>query len=168
MHCQEFLDHYSDFRDGRLEDHRLARRMERHLAVCGPCARRHAALTRGAEALRSLPVPLPSRRFRAGLAHRLAGEVAIGDPIAPTRVGIAAAFLLAAAVALVLYEGLAAHAFPQSTLPIAIADTTSLLDTPRPSANRVVVNFTLPAFSGAAVQFSSSPAPGVSWVSLNH
>lgn len=166
MHCQDFLDHYSDYRDGRIDDPRLVRRMERHLAVCEVCARRHEALTRGADALRGLPMPLPSRGFRNGLARRLADEVAIGDPVVPTRVGIAAAFLLAAAVALVLYEGLAAHPELQSTMPIAIADTAPLLTSPRP-ANASVTDFTLPAFSGAAIEFSSRPAPLAAWASLD-
>ncbi|HKI94273.1 MAG TPA: hypothetical protein VJ992_03175 [Gemmatimonadales bacterium] len=170
MRCDEFLRHYYDLRDGRLDDRRLLKQLDRHLARCRRCARYHASLRRGLEVLQETEEIDPSPSFRIRLEHRLRQEASIGDPLVPTNLGIAAALLLAAAVGLVFYEGLAATPGTAPAAVAAIADSDA-----RPAASPTFaaaplaprsVDFTLPAFGDTAVQFSSSSSPLGTWVSL--
>src|SRR6266567_330715 len=77
MTCAEFLERYTDFRDGLITAPRELRRFTRHLALCPACRRR--------------------------LDARLARERRRGQ--GPARAGIAAALLVAAALAMVALEG---------------------------------------------------------------
>jgi hypothetical protein len=169
MRCNEFLQHYYDFRDGRLDDRRLLRQLDRHLVRCRRCARYHASLSWGLAALQDSEEIAPSPDFHHRLERRLREEAAIGDPLAPTNLGVAAALLLAVSVGLVFYEGLADR---PSNVPsaVAIADSESPahLAPSFPSAPLTPqsVDFTLPAFGDTAVQFSSAGTPLGTWVSL--
>lgn len=68
--CAEFLDSYSDFRDGLLP---LERRggFERHVQTCDSCARYDRVVGGGVQVFRSLPGLAPSPDFEARLLHRL-------------------------------------------------------------------------------------------------
>src|SRR6266571_4844602 len=81
MTCAEFLERYTDFRDGLITAPRELRRFTRHLAQCPACRRYDAALRRGVLAL-----------------ERRRSQV-------PARAGIAAALFVAAALAMVALEG---------------------------------------------------------------
>src|SRR5438270_908617 len=48
MTCAEFLDRYTDFRDGLISAPRELRRFERHLTCCPACRRYDAAVRRRA------------------------------------------------------------------------------------------------------------------------
>ncbi len=170
MRCDEFLRHYYDLRDGRLDDRRLLKQLDRHLARCARCAHYHASLNRGLEVLKDTDEIHPSPGFRTRLEDRIRQEVSIGDPLVPTNLGIAAALLLAAAVGLVFYEGLAATPGNAPAAVLAIADSDVPPAAPptfaaAPLAPRSV-DFTLPAFGDTALQFSSSSSPLGTWVSL--
>ena len=70
MKCSEFLDSYTDFRDGALppgEDDAL----RAHMRVCGPCQRYDRVVTRGVGLLRALPGTPPDPDFRARLRHSI-------------------------------------------------------------------------------------------------
>src|SRR5207244_7298212 len=54
MTCAEFLDRYTDFRDGLITAPRELRRFERHLACCPACRRYDTAVRRGVRALQAL------------------------------------------------------------------------------------------------------------------
>ena len=158
--CAEFLEHLSDYVDGRL-DRRQARRFEVHLRRCDRCSRALGALRRGVAALRDADEIAPSPYFRQQLAERLAREVRIGDPIQPTSAGLAAALLIGAALGLTLME----PALEQADIPLVAEraaapppfrrDTTP--DTPAPEAP-LPVDVTI-GFSPAAPVFSSGHRP---------
>jgi len=104
MTCAEFLDRYTDFRDGLITAPREVRRFQRHLAWCPACRRYDTTVRRSVLALRAVETIEPSPDFRRRLDARLAQErralVAV-----PSSAGIAAALFVAAALALVALEG---------------------------------------------------------------
>src|SRR5579884_2853121 len=113
MTCGEFLERYSEFRDGLVTAPRERRRFERHLARCPACRRHDAAVRSGVRALREAAPPAPSPGLRARLAAERRRARA-----GPAGAGIAAALMVAAAVALVVLEaGRRAAIAPPPALP---------------------------------------------------
>src|SRR5690348_18507259 len=86
MTCADFLDRYSDFRDGVITAPRELRRFERHLAACAECRDYDAAVRRGVMALQTAETIEPSPDFRRRLDLRLAEERS-WDPSQPVRSG---------------------------------------------------------------------------------
>src|SRR3989442_10502359 len=74
MTCAEFLERYTDFRDGLITAPRELRRFGRHLARCAGCRRYDAAVRRGVLALQAVETIEPSRDFRRRLDARLERE----------------------------------------------------------------------------------------------
>src|SRR5207248_2172462 len=74
MTCAEFLQRYTDVRDGLITAPRELRRFERHLAHCAACRRYDTAVRRGVIALQAAGTIEPSREFRRRLDARLARE----------------------------------------------------------------------------------------------
>ncbi len=109
MTCADFLDRYTDFRDGLITMPRELRRFERHLVHCAACRRYDAALSRGVVALRAAAPIHPSPQFRRRLEARLARERA-GGPEVRAGAGVAAALFIAVALGLLAYEGTRPHA----------------------------------------------------------
>jgi hypothetical protein len=70
LSCSEFLEDYSEYRDGVLE---LRRRIafDAHLAACPSCSRYDAVVTGGVGELKALPALEPSSDFLDRLQHRL-------------------------------------------------------------------------------------------------
>lgn len=110
MHCTDFLNRFSDFRDGEITDLGVLREMQDHLRTCPSCRRYEHALRHGIGVLRSLGQIEPSARFRRELRIRLA-QAALRIDRGPrlTPAGLAAAVLVAVAGALLVYEGLTAR-----------------------------------------------------------
>lgn len=106
MTCQDFLAHYTDFRDGLITAPREARRFTRHLATCAACRRYDAALHSGVGVLQTVAGAEPNAAFRRRLEGRLAAERArVARPAVPSRPAIAAALLVAVALGLLAWEG---------------------------------------------------------------
>jgi hypothetical protein len=133
MDCSDFLDSYSDFRDGRITDVRRLRRLHYHLGHCGPCSRYDASVRHGVGALGEIdPSPDFRRRLRARIAARDDRPLYHDDqPMNHfgTGAGIAAALMLAAAVALLVYSG------SDTLTPSSVAASTVVADVPPPSAS---------------------------------
>lgn len=107
MNCSEFLEIYSDYRDGRLEDANVARSVREHLRDCDTCMRYDAIICRGVMTLRSTDESEPSR----SLAFRGLNVLpASSEPIAPMPAKFAGAMMIAAALALLLW--------PQAETPL--------------------------------------------------
>lgn len=108
MECPEFLDRYTEFRDGLVSASRELRRFQRHLVACARCREYDATVRRGIVALQAAEEIEPSQDFRRRLDARLRAErVKLGgEPVLPIRLGLVAALLLAVAVTLVLRETL--------------------------------------------------------------
>lgn len=103
MICQEFLDRYTEFRDGLIAAPRELRRFQRHLASCPACRRYDAALRRAVQALHASARIEPSAAFRPRLEARLARERGRAAAV-PARAGLAAAMLVLVALALLVLE----------------------------------------------------------------
>lgn len=69
--CCDFLDRYSDFRDGLL-DGEDTEAFEKHLGSCDSCARYDRVVAGGIETLLRLPYVTPSPDFADRLGNRLA------------------------------------------------------------------------------------------------
>jgi hypothetical protein len=129
MQCAEFLDRYSDFRDGLVTAPRELRRFQRHLAVCAQCREYDTAVRRGVLALQVLGTIAPSSGFRRRLDERLRRERALAmEPVTSRHGGIAAALLVAVSLTLLAFEAtrrprpLAAPALPPVAFPKPVAN----------------------------------------------
>ena len=70
MKCSEFLDSYTDFRDGALGPGK-GDALRAHMTGCVPCRRYDRVVTRGVRLLRALPGTPPDPDFRARLRHSI-------------------------------------------------------------------------------------------------
>ncbi len=104
MTCAEFLERYTDFRDGLITAPRELRRFERHLARCAGCRRYDTAVRRGVLALQAVETIEPSRDFRRRLDARLERERRATREVQASA-GVAAALVIAAALAMLALEG---------------------------------------------------------------
>src|SRR5437879_11728869 len=98
MTCAEFLERYTDFRDGLITAPRELRRFERHLLRCAGCRRYDTAVQRGGLALQAAGTIEPSRAFRPRRDARLASEARATRGV-PAATGVAAAVVRGAATA---------------------------------------------------------------------
>ena len=103
MTCPEFLERYTEFRDGLINAPRELRRFQRHLVQCASCRGYDAALRRAVSALHQAPAIEPSADFRRRLDARLARERSRADAV-PVHAGVAAALLVIVAVSLLALE----------------------------------------------------------------
>jgi len=110
MRCSDFLDRYSDLRDGQITDLSILRDMQEHLRTCPRCRRYEQAIQHGIGALRGLGQIEPSPRFQRELRVRLArASLGADRQHRLTPAGITAGVLVAVAGALLLYEGFMAR-----------------------------------------------------------
>jgi hypothetical protein len=116
-------------------------------------------MERGIRALRVSPEISPSQDFGAALRRRLRSEVSVGDPIAPTNAGIAAAFLLAAAVGLFVYEGLTHPPTAEPPIASRAIESTALAPPDDSIQPPDFVDVTLPPFAHSSLEFHSSQQP---------
>jgi hypothetical protein len=70
MSCDQFIERYSDFRDGLLDPGALAE-IESHLADCPCCVRYHQVMQRALDLLADVPCAESSDDFMPRLRHRL-------------------------------------------------------------------------------------------------
>lgn len=104
MHCAEFLERHSDYRDGLITAPRELRRFARHLAHCLSCRRYDATVREGVQALHASSSTIaPSPDFRQRLDARLALERSTTKML-PAHAGISTAMLVVAALALLVFE----------------------------------------------------------------
>jgi hypothetical protein len=162
MTCAEFLRHYSDYRDGLVRDGLLHGDLKAHLKACRRCGRLIAIMDSGLAAVRGTQNVAPSSGFRAELDRRLGAERAMQDAVMPAHAGLAATFLVAAAVGLLLYEGLS-HPDPADTAPTL---ATSPFRAPSPPDRPLFIDVTLPAFTHSDFTFTSSQTPLGSFAAL--
>jgi hypothetical protein len=156
MTCAEFLESYAECRDDLQADASLRRAVDAHLGECFRCRRLAQTLTRGLALLHNtLEDVEPSARFRDRLAGRLRAEVTIGDPLAPTHAGLAAALLVATALGLLVVEG-AVRGEARRERPVTAV-------TP-PTFQPAISNVTLPAFTHSTLEFHGVHAPLGSYV----
>ena len=106
MRCSDFLDNYSDFRDGTVENPVLRQLLLAHVEMCHRCTRYDEVIERGLAKLRAAEPVEPSRRFRAALRGRLAASAQEPAALFPVPVRFVGSLIVAAAVATLVIEGL--------------------------------------------------------------
>lgn len=80
MHCEDFLERYSEFRD-RDENDTDVSVFEAHIAECQSCRRYHEVVERGVGLVRSLSGPRPRSDFTDRLRHRIYhADLTAGEP----------------------------------------------------------------------------------------
>jgi len=137
MDCSEYLEHASEFLDGRVEEGR-ARELEAHLSQCPRCRQYRTILEEGLHLVQSLPaVDLPAD-FRSRLKHRIF-HIEDGAAIARESLGSGAA--TAAVLSMTILMVLAAWAplmggdVPALELPaVVVARPPAETFTPTPRA----------------------------------
>lgn len=100
MDCSEFQKLYSDYRDGRLEDARVARSVREHLGECEACSRYDALVCRGVMALRSVDELEPTKPV---VFSGLALLTDSAETSSPTPAKFVSGLMVAAALALLLW-----------------------------------------------------------------
>jgi len=105
MDCTDFLERYSDYRDGLIEDPALWERMSQHLLSCPRCMQYDARVARGVTLFKTLSDIRPSWAFRRRLADRLSStHLVLDEPVTPAPAGIMVALMIITAAALFLWE----------------------------------------------------------------
>ena len=130
MDCTDFLERYSDYRDGLIEDAALWERMSQHLLSCPRCMQYDARVARGVTLFKTLSDIRPSWAFRRRLASRLAdANLVLDEPVTPAPAGIMVALMLITAAALFVWESTAGPpqvavepAPTEVPLPVAVAN----------------------------------------------
>ncbi len=116
MRCSDFLDNYSDFRDGTVEDPVLQQLLLAHREMCHRCTRYDDLIERGLARLRAAEPVEPSRQFRPALRRRLAASAQEPAALFPIPVRFVGSQAVAAAVATLVIEGL--NRYGQETDPL--------------------------------------------------
>ncbi len=152
MNCTGFLTNYSDFRDQVVGRADMRRRLVAHMSRCRRCARYHEVIDHGVMQMRASEPVEPSQRFRTGLRHQLAASVIAGEPIFPVPVRLVGSLILAAAVAMLVIEGLT----PNGREPKPLAPTTRPMPMVRANPSPPFVTFAdlnAPASFGQSFSF---------------
>ena len=106
MRCTEFLELYSEYRDGLIASSALERSMLRHVATCQTCMRYNARVSRGVTAMRAFSDLEPTAGFRGKLDGRLARAAMVEEePVLPGPTGLMVGLMVAAALAIVIWGG---------------------------------------------------------------
>jgi len=171
MRCSDLLELYSDYRDGLITDPRTLRSVQQHLRRCGRCMKYDALVSRGVIALRATSDIRPSTLFSHRLEQRLAidsSAVQSGEQVRPAHAGIMAGLMVATALAVILWMGVADEE-PAPAGPVSA----SVEPTPAPPVRPVVseppvdlVDWSVPAYSEERDDALDQQVSFETWVSL--
>ncbi len=117
MNCSEFLELYSDYRDGCLDDRSVALSVRKHLSECDACMRYDALICRGVMSLRSSGELEPTRPISLNWIRILPDSE---EPASPMPTKFAGALMVAAAIALLVWPQTQNEA-PVNPPPVALA-----------------------------------------------
>ena len=118
MLCSDFIERYSEYRDGVICDPGLEREIRNHLAGCRKCMDYDAYVSRGVMLLRATSDIAPSIRFTRRLEQRLREEGRSARRSAEARgIGTGVMATLAAAAAITLVIGLASNKWQRPSEP---------------------------------------------------
>jgi hypothetical protein len=150
MNCDEYLELYSDFIDGILDEAATAECTE-HQDACRSCGRYARVMREGVDLLRNLPTAKPASDFAPRLRHRLY-HVEDNIPWAAAHPGGSAAVLAVAAVGLLSLFWLPFAA----QIPVEVEFPPVAVDTPESPATPALFQSHAAHFFGV----SQRPLPG--------
>lgn len=170
MQCSEFLQIYSDYRDGLIGDPELARRVGHHLRTCPRCMNYDALVSRGVMALRSTSDIEPRARLRRRSLERAACRTLRPEAtdVRPTHAGVMVAFMVLTAAATVIW----AATRPTSDAPGTEAANGAAIAAPpvaeplrrRPPAQVELDDWSVPAYGDAWRQPTTKAVSFQTWV----
>ncbi|MFQ5549938.1 MAG: anti-sigma factor family protein [Gemmatimonadales bacterium] len=128
MHCREFRQSYSEFRDERISNAMLRRSMETHLARCTACAGYHGRVDRGISLIYESGEILVPPGFRERVLARVAKRSQENEPVMPAHAGFTVAAMMAAAVAIIVLDR---HPDPQPTASVQSSVPAELVQFPQ-------------------------------------
>ena len=104
MYCSQFKNHYSEFRDGRIQNEHFHREMKTHLGGCPACERFDDSLNKGVSLIYQSGEILVPPGFKNRIVRGVQEGQSAVRPITPTPAGYAAAGMVVAAIALLVFE----------------------------------------------------------------
>ncbi len=125
MRCSEFLEIYSDYRDGLITDPKVARSVRNHLRHCARCMSYDARVARGVMALRATGEIETNQLSVRRLKRRVRESAALPEPVRPMHAGIMVALMVCTAIATVIWAGTDRTAEVAAAPPAAESSTTS-------------------------------------------
>ncbi len=164
MECEEFLEDYSDFLDGTLEEHSLTD-YRYHLERCPSCAEYDRVMRRGLHLVRALDPPEAQADFLPRLQRRFFDlpARAVGVGVRPRNFAVASLLAAAALFALVSLPLLRPEVRALELPPVVIeapedAGAVASLWGPPPSFAPTASFLTVPDLSSDPF-FASTPRP---------
>jgi hypothetical protein len=171
MRCSQFLDLYSDYRDGLITDPRVEADIRMHLMQCKRCMDYDATISRGVMALRATSDINPSRSIHGDFRRHqreYQDEFPDSEGVRTAHAGIMAGLMTVAAVVLFLGVGAAPEEEPSAPLAAASSSAPPFL-TVRDGLRAVdLTDSNVPAYGR---ELPADSAPHVSfdrWISLTH
>jgi hypothetical protein len=131
MYCSQFKNHYSELRDGMIRNEQFHRGMKAHLENCDSCARFDRSLNEGVSLIyRSGEILVPPG-FKDRIMKSVKVSESVAQPVTPAPAGFAAAGMVAAAIALLVFEyQLVSTPVAQVSIPAAEVLHTQLVAPP--------------------------------------
>jgi hypothetical protein len=171
MRCSDFLQFYSNYRDGLIEDPRLEGDIRQHLAGCNRCMDYDASIARGVMLLKATSDIGPSLGFTRRLESRLSqgdGESEHSDVARSVHAAIMVVLMLAAAIALAVAIGSNPDE-ARSQTGLASATAAPPFVSTSASGGRLVdlTDLSVPAFGTEVAGRSQSQVSFATWVSLS-
>jgi len=172
MRCSDFLQIYSDYRDGLIEDPRLDGDIRQHLAWCNRCMDYDASIARGVMLLKATSDIGPSLSFTRRLESRLSQADSGSERGVTARsfhAGIMVALMTAAAIALAVGIGSnPGEARSQAGIEGATAAAPPFVSTSASGVGLVDLSDRgVPAFGAEVTGKYQSQVSFATWVSLS-
>ncbi len=171
MRCSQFLDLYSDYRDGLITDPCLEGEVRMHLRHCRCCMNYDAAISRGVMALRATNNIQPSHPIHHDSYHSqpASSEAAPElEGVKAAHAGIMAGLMTVAAVAILIWSGPAPEE-ERSSPPVATASSAPPFMTVAGEVRPVnLTDTSVPAYGRELPSDSIRRVPFDRWISLAH
>lgn len=170
MRCSQFLDLYSDYRDGLIADPRVESEVRMHLRQCKRCMNYDATISRGVMALRATSDINPSRSvpdFRRHLLEYRGGFPDL-EGVRSAHAGIMAGLMTVAAVVLLVGIAFAPEEEPPVPPVAASSSAPPFLTIPDRSRPVDLTDSSVPAYGRELPSDSAQRVSFDRWISLAH
>jgi hypothetical protein len=171
MYCSEFLEVYSDYRDGLIADSGLERDVRQHLRHCPRCMHYDALIARGVMALKATSDIEPAARPPHDPAVRslqYTGQTEAAEVVRPAHAGLMVALIVLTAVATVIWAKTDKEDDVVASAPQAQHETTPVSIEPEGPLFETLVDlneWSVPAFSHRTPTYPAKAVSFQTWVS---